>query len=430
MGFIVVRPLPNAPISHAVISSELYTDEHKKISVKSEYRVHLYGAVLSVTGFPVTEQDRRLGACAQSAIWMAGRHFHSKHGAPWLSVGAITEMALGDERSHVSSSLPAGADSIDTVGIVRCLSRMGRQPVAIGKRLMQLQNIDEESAVKPPPKIGWPKEAQPEELVLEYVDSGIPVFIIAGSEDSSEVQHILTVCGINWKYNSEEHRVKRVLSFVVHDDQTGCYIDYDVGLFRSPLAGNPLPSANVLIIPHPDKVFINSKEAKSISRQLLMQMCKEISENSKIKDHVGNILFNNFIESRTYLTYGHSFRRRMLDNEVSEVFKDFVNRANLPRFIWVTEFRSDIDDDVDCARHIDETRRVAAISVVDATGSIQWPSHLCVYAKKILGISGNHFPMNSFQSARNGALEISGSGRDWYILHDSSNSFMAKKRGS
>src|SRR5687768_7764092 len=86
LGYTVIRPVGHAPVGRTVIAPPASPPEMRSnVLVRSTFECHLLGASFAVTGMPLVQQDSRIGACAQAAIWMAGRHFHNKHRGRWFS---------------------------------------------------------------------------------------------------------------------------------------------------------------------------------------------------------------------------------------------------------------------------------------------------------------------------------------------------------
>lgn len=128
LGYFVLRPLSHAPLSNAKLAQNLLCPPPtQEVSVRASRKVHVLGGSLEVPGFPLTQQDTRVGACAQATIWMAARHFHDKHDAPWFSMPDITANALRPTDSAITRSLPAGSDYLTTDNMVRAL-RYGASP--------------------------------------------------------------------------------------------------------------------------------------------------------------------------------------------------------------------------------------------------------------------------------------------------------------
>lgn len=70
LGFIVVRPLPNAVIGRTCLRT--YESEGRRcFPVSRKYEVNLFGIPLSVISLAYQEQDGVVAACATSALWSA-----------------------------------------------------------------------------------------------------------------------------------------------------------------------------------------------------------------------------------------------------------------------------------------------------------------------------------------------------------------------
>src|SRR5215510_3790435 len=94
-GFCVVRPLPEAPIGRTVLRAKgpAEADLDSVVTCRADVRANLLGAELDVTGTCFMQQDSRVGACAQVAIWTGARQMHERHKYNWLSVSDVTRLA-------------------------------------------------------------------------------------------------------------------------------------------------------------------------------------------------------------------------------------------------------------------------------------------------------------------------------------------------
>jgi hypothetical protein len=168
LGYIVARPVAHAPLCRVALAQPSSPPGTKTdLLVRCEFAVHLLGAVLSVTSTPFTQQDARVGACAQAAMWMAARHFYSKHkGSPWVSTVDITEAASKPTDHMLSLALPPGSGGLTVEHMVRALRAIGREPLLYHGEYSP-QNR----------KVTWPASIVPAAVIDRYVDSGIPVII-------------------------------------------------------------------------------------------------------------------------------------------------------------------------------------------------------------------------------------------------------------
>lgn len=152
LGFCVLRPLSNAPIGRTALTADVrgYSNMEPTVTCRAKITANLLGVDLEVKGTSFLQQDSRVGACAQVAIWTGARHMHERYNYDWLSVADITKLAA-PTTSDEAVSLPAGSDFLTSERMIRAISEMGFQPLCFS------ENQDIGAAVLP------------------YVESGIPV---------------------------------------------------------------------------------------------------------------------------------------------------------------------------------------------------------------------------------------------------------------
>ena len=152
-GFCVIRPLSTAPIGRTVLLARVRDgfDMEATVTCRAEFDAHLLGVDLQVTGTAFLQQDARVGACAQVAIWAGMRHMHARYNYNWVSVADITRFATPTTATE-AVSLPAGSDFLTSERMIRAISEAGYQPLCFRR-----------------PDIGG--------AILPYVESGIPVIL-------------------------------------------------------------------------------------------------------------------------------------------------------------------------------------------------------------------------------------------------------------
>lgn len=130
LGFVVLRPIPGAPLGRTVL--RWYPDTvpgTPRVTFPSRpYAVHLAGIDLQVTGLAWQQQDQGVGACATIALWsmLHSSAFDDHHAIP--STADITRFA------HRTASL--GARVFPTTGlgahqILEAVKECGLAPVAL-----------------------------------------------------------------------------------------------------------------------------------------------------------------------------------------------------------------------------------------------------------------------------------------------------------
>lgn len=368
LGYIVIRPLNHAPVSSGLLSARhlaAVRPDHD-VLVRSTYRIHLLGAELELEGVPVTEQDKRVGACAQAAIWSANRHLHNRHAVPWQSLPDITEAALRPTDSLITQSLPAGSDYLTEDNMVRAFRAIGEYPILY----MRLNGE-------------W--EEPPHRIVARHLDSGIPVLIALGQPNS--LGHAVTAVGSV----ADQERLSSITKphptladslshFLVNDDQAGAYRRLPIDRAASNpdnFEYNLDEHCLFILIPLPNKVFIKAEVAETLARdKLALKFAKRTDHVKEALEEQAStwlpdpVFFKakNIPErlvARTYLTHGWKYKQRMLENIVASTVKDELSIIQLPRYVWVTEFSlpAELTSLDPCLP------RVCAHAVTDATGS-------------------------------------------------------------
>ncbi|WP_168073918.1 hypothetical protein [Caulobacter sp. SSI4214] len=383
LGFIVLRPVKHAPVGIAVASTRAMSFEPSwQIELRASYVVHVLGAELKVEGFPLTQQDTRVGACAQAVIWMAGRHFHKRHGGPWFSMPEINEAALKPTDGVISRSLPAGSEFLTPDNIVRALRAMDRHPVVYAASQDEARNLV------------WVRPVH--QILSRYLDSGIPVIVGLRPRAAAAVGHAVVATGRVVQATPPEDlpqdptSAEMTTHVLVHDDQRGVHQRLPV---RAADRTGDYPwtleeDAAYLIVPLPPKVFMTAEVAETLARDYvdaIVGRADEYRQRAQKPDEppLGPAaeVDSEFTQTqqarliaRTYLTYGWKYKRRALRNRLPAAFKSELMHKQFPRYVWVTEFA--LPGDVKGFNVCDH--KVRAHVVVDATGSRFWDSVLVV----------------------------------------------------
>ena len=360
LGFVVLRPIHQAPLARAVLVPPPTPDGYEShLLVKAPYTTHVLGAEFTVCGLPMTQQDSRIGACAQATIWSAARHFHTKHKCPWISTVDITEAAMNGEFASVSSMIPNGSESLSVNGMVAALRASGRHP------LMYTVTSDT-----------W----RMADVINRYVDSGIPVIIAL--RDAAGGGHAVIASGQIFKkalpegpFPDRPTRAEFCAGFYVNDDQRGPNLRMTLDKIdpANECTFGLVETAKHLIIPLPDKVYLPAEKAESVAWDLLE--AHAVAWNGICQSHASELgtsvaLGTAFVEqqllgrvlARTYLTYGWKYKYRMLRNTCAAPVKRFAAETEFPKYVWVTEFGT-----VDSFGRQMEDREIFAHAVVDAT---------------------------------------------------------------
>ena len=369
-GFCVIRPLSTAPIGRTVLKARVGNgfDMEATVTCRAEFDAHLLGVNLHVTGASFLQQDARVGACAQVAIWAGMRHMHARYKYNWVSVADITRFATPTTESE-AVSLPAGSDFLTSERMIRAISEAGYQPLCF-------------------------RGTQIGRDILPYVESGIPV--ILGLNIGETIGHAVTVVGRVFakQMPATNSAINYVPAYVVHDDQGGPYMwlpmDHDAStkfsftedtIKRDTSSGtielNVRCHAVFAIALMPTRVFSTAAAAQHSAldridetlhnmaeiRRMLTE--RQIPVNARLLDELQAAHRASRIVLRTYLTSAAGYHRHLAGGSASDSLKDALLDLHLPHFTWITEIST-----IDSYNHASPgMRRIYGHTVLDATST-------------------------------------------------------------
>ena len=337
------------------------------VTCRAQFDANLLGVDLKVTGTAYLQQDARVGACAQVAIWTGMRNMHARYGYNWVSVADITRLATPTAPDE-AASLPAGSDFLASERMLRAINEAGYQPLCF--RGPNIANA-----------------------ILPYVESGIPV--ILGLSIGTEVGHAVTVIGRVFATQAEptDMAIDYVLAYIVHDDQGGPYMSLPVmnpadtpHPFGEDTIKRTTPSGTVelsacdatfavaLMSP---RVFSTAAAAEVSARDRInatlanmpnirrMFVERGLPLNERLLDELEDAHSRGRIVLRTYLTSAAGYRRHIADGTAGDDLKDALLGLHLPHFTWITEIAT-----IDSYNHLSAgMRRIYGHTIIDATST-------------------------------------------------------------
>ena len=337
------------------------------VTCRAVFQANLLGIDLEVTGTAYLQQDARVGACAQVAIWAGMRHMHARYGYNWVSVADITRLATPTAPDE-ATSLPAGSDFLATERMLRAISDAGYQPLCFA-----LPNIAA--------------------AILPYVESGIPV--ILGLHIGGEVGHAVCVIGRVFATQTQptDALIDYVPAFVVHDDQGGPYMSLPVQdpadtahPFGQDTVKRSTPSGTIeLNASHAtfavalmsSRVYSTAAAAEVSARDRLehtlavmpnirrMLLDRNFPVNERLLDELQAAHSADRIVLRTYLTSAAGYRRHIAGGTASNDLKHALLDLHLPHFTWTTEITT-----IDSYNHFSAgMRRMYGHTIIDATST-------------------------------------------------------------
>jgi hypothetical protein len=315
-------------------------DLESVITCRANIRANLLGAELDVRGVTFMQQDSRVGACAQVAIWMGARHMHQRNRYNWLSVADITKL-VSPTTEDESTSLPAGSEFLTSERMIRAVHEMGFQALCFKGN-----------------DIG--------EQLLPYVESGLPI-IFGLDIHGASIGRAVTVIGrvFSMIKTPTARPIDYVAAFIVHDDQAGPYKvipstpraakDYgfssehtvQVKTRSGTVHFNLQDHGQFAMVLMPVRAFSTARAAEVTAQRriesafarldpLKVEIAKEGTVNPLL-DELATAHKDGKVVLRTYLTSADGYRRHIADGTACNDLKEVPLPMHLPHFTWVTE---------------------------------------------------------------------------------------------
>lgn len=346
LGFVVLRPISQGPIGRTVLQFPTPDDDLViRWASRADFRVHLAGAEMKVRGAPFIQQEAKVGACAQAAIWMASLAVHTRHRTPRYTMADITAMAVTPMDPALSQALPAGSNGLNPAHMVRALRGMGHQPL--------FDYFLPTSGEALPANLAASR-------VLRYLDSGLPVILAMDN-----VNHAVTAVGYVEApgpavADGDSYDVF-ARALLVHDDQRGPYRLLPIrgtdiaALPRERLMMNGDEVLTVsgavshMFVPLPRRVYLRAERADIVARDFLLRQARELgdqisqmlAEDSAEAAETAGRFFAAVREDRlvrrTYLTSAARYRHHLAQGGLPEQVKSELLGRTLPHYVWVIE---------------------------------------------------------------------------------------------
>ena len=341
-------------------------DMEATVTCRAPFDANLLGVDLEVAGAAYLQQDARVGACGQVAIWAGMRHMHARHGYNWVSVADMPRLATPTAPDE-ATSLPAGSDFLATERMLRAISDAGYQPLCFSRNIAG--------------------------AILPYVESGIPV--ILGLDIGADIGHAVTVIGRVFAPQARptDTAIDYVPAYIVHDDRGGPYMWLPVEdplitphpfgedtIKRTTSSGTVELSAahaNFAVALMSPRVFSTAAAAEVSARDRLddalarvthirrMLADRRLPVNERLLKELQDAHGAGHMVLRTYLTSAAGYRRHIADGTASDHLKDALLDLHLPHFTWITEIST-----IDSYNHFSAgMRRIYGHTIIDATST-------------------------------------------------------------
>lgn len=347
LGYIVRRPVPQAPIGRTVLKFPTATLQGAYLSCAAEFKPHINETELSVTGVPYCQQDAVIMSCAETSIWTAARVMTKVHRHP-LVLGS--QIATADTVGFLSAGRVLPSPGLTPEQMSHVLSALGFGTIYYAKEAFD--------------GVIW----DPVEIAAPYLASGIPVILVGNG-------HAVTACGalIDIARAEKKPAETRAVSdwidaLITQDDAQGPYRILPRGKNDDPKlrqrfddlmtpestkrSARTAADVTAILVPLEPKMFLNAKDANVIAR-----------------GYLGGTQFNNIFRPRLerLARFGVSSSRELLNavsgdhggivyllrcrrsvdvrNELAKQGDDpahplrhVLRDVPLPRYIWTVEF--------------------------------------------------------------------------------------------
>lgn len=174
LGFIVVRPLPQAIIGRTVLATYEDDDGRRNYTAIRTYDVNLFGMPLKVESMAFQEQDRVVAACATVALWSCFQKTSELFGTPSPRPPRVTADAT--QSMFAKRTLPS--DGLSSEQICSAIRHNGLEPELFVVRALA-------------------SEVPLVSLLYGYLSYGLPLLVIASIEGYTQQNHALTLNGFS-----------------------------------------------------------------------------------------------------------------------------------------------------------------------------------------------------------------------------------------
>jgi hypothetical protein len=177
LGFIVVRPLPQAVIGRTVLKTLDNDNGRRNYTCVKDYHVNLFGIELDIEkSLAFQEQDTVIAACATVSLWCCFHKTAEMFGTPAPRPAAITHLA--NQVAHSSRSFPSNGLTVQQMSYA--IRQIGLEHEAFKLRDKTNRYIKNFPLV---------------DLIYGYLKMGLPV--ILGYEIENIGYHAITLLGFS-----------------------------------------------------------------------------------------------------------------------------------------------------------------------------------------------------------------------------------------
>ena len=290
-GYIVLRPTPRRIIGYTFLNPSIYRRHNFSICV-CEHGISVMGRMLKTTGFPFCGQDGEITSCAETAIVMIFDYFSRRYNKYSRLMPSTVISALADNLAERLQ--PSRGIDIEQVNTIFC---------SLG---MNTRRIVRASENEPPDDYISFESERFNKLLHIYIESGFPLYATTES-------HAFLIVG------REDKLFSKRPNLIIMDDNQYPYKYWDSQNENSILS---------FLVPLPENVLLDADRIDPSS--IYDAFPQDYSVVKVMKE--GVVYYH-----RQFLTTSRSFKKYIVESDISRDSKTILTSVAMPRFIWVCE---------------------------------------------------------------------------------------------
>ncbi len=304
IGYAVIRPTQVNSIGRTLLDPSKIT-KLSGLICRAAYKSHIFGAELTISGFPYISQDTDVTICAHAATWMTFRYYSERYTA----YREIFPYEISQLSSDVSRGRLIPSKGLTALQITEIFSNYGFYP----EIYLRAQYKD----------IFY-------RLLYYYIESGIPV--VACLHDK---RHAVTLLGHVSDYgrtadhkNSEDY----LTGYVVNDDN---HLPYQLIMKQAVTQQGYCSNFHIedidgFIVPLYEKMYLSAEHIERLVDSLL-------EDHPFGVNHCSKLVTKDILIKRIFLTSSKSYKAtRRKDTMPFDLQKNYIE-MQMPKFIWVCE---------------------------------------------------------------------------------------------
>ena len=325
LGFIVVKPLPEAIFGRTALKTYPPNGDKRQYCCNRNYDVSLYGIPLSINSLAFQEQDTVAAACATSALWSAF-HKTSEIFDQCLSPTPVEITKFATQYWFGSRPIPSGG--LNIMQMCQAIHEVGLEP--------HVRNIKHASDTSSLPIVSF---------IYSYLKMGIPIILnvyVVGVG-----YHSITVSGyrIEDKICNKTETVPKadfyyplkglkIKEFYAHDDRIGPFCRIEIVNAENRDNGEPplpvnfkIPATSEILEPHSIIVPLYHK-----IRVVFLRVYEWIWHLHQVI--IASRILPEEVEWDIYLSTSKQFKYDLLTDPKYSHMRPMLQLKRLPRFIW------------------------------------------------------------------------------------------------